>query len=444
MSARRGVRPQKRDGYWRLVRRVPKKYRDLDKRGIVRLSTNIAVLDDPRGVRAGRIVEQMSRELDHYWQGLLDGQSAEATRRFVAAQQRAKAMGLHYATAEELASSTLDEIKQHIAALVRKGSVESESDVAAALGGEHRPQLRLSELVGEFEKIQAAGLRDYSPQQLKKWRNPRTMTVDVWKGIVGDLPLTSLSREHALQLRTHWQLRVVKDGLDIGTANTAMGALAKMLRAVEIVHQLGIKDVFKGLRLEGEVDKQRAAFTVEYIQGKLFADDALGGLNPQARAIVWVVAETGLRLSEAANLLPETIVLDHAVPHIQVRPIGRKLKTVQSERDVPLVGAALVAMKLFPAGFPRYRDKGASLSAAVNKYLAARKLLPSDNHSLYSLRHAFEDRLTAVEAPEKVIAALMGHKYSRPKYGAGPSLEQKHAWLTKIALQPPKHFGPLE
>lgn len=48
------------------------------------------------------------------------------------------------------------------------------------------------------------------------------------------------------------------------------------------------------------------------------------------------------------------------------------------------------------------------MSALVNKYLAAQGLLPGEDHSFYSLRHTFEDRLTAVEAPEKVVASLMG------------------------------------
>lgn len=71
-----------------------------------------------------------------------------------------------------------------------------------------------------------------------------------------------------------------------------------------------------------------------------------------------------------------------------------------------------------------------------------RGLLPSDDHSLYSLCHTFEDRLTAVEAPEKVIDALMGHKWIRPKYGAGPSLAQKQDWLGRIACQPARPTPP--
>lgn len=70
----------------------------------------------------------------------------------------------------------------------------------------------------------------------------------------------------------------------------------------------------------------------------------------------------------------------------------------------------------------------------MNKYLDNRKLLPINNHSFYSLRHTFEDRLTAVDAPEKVIAALLGHKSQRPKYGSGPDLAQKQRWMQQIAL----------
>jgi integrase len=101
------------------------------------------------------------------------------------------------------------------------------------------------------------------------------------------------------------------------------------------------------------------------------------------------------------------------------------------------VGVALMAMRAQPEGFPRYRDKADSLSALVNKALEVRGLRPEPGQSLYSLRHTFEDRLTAVEAPEKVVAALMGHKWHRPRYGLGPSLEQKREWLKRIAFRPP-------
>jgi integrase len=101
------------------------------------------------------------------------------------------------------------------------------------------------------------------------------------------------------------------------------------------------------------------------------------------------------------------------------------------------VGVALMAMREQPDGFPRYRDKADVLSALVNKALDVRGLRPEVGQSLYSLRHTFEDRLTAVDAPDKIIACLMGHKWSRPRYGVGPSLDHKREWLERIAFRPP-------
>ena len=142
-------------------------------------------------------------------------------------------------------------------------------------------------------------------------------------------------------------------------------------------------------------------------------------------------------MSEAIALTRETIHLDADVPHISVLADGRELKTDESKRVIPLVGVALKAMREQPDGFPRYLDKADSLSALVNKAMDARGLRPEAGQSLYSLRHTFEDRLRAVDAPDKIIACLLGHKWSRPRYGVGPSLEHKRDWLDRIAFLPP-------
>ena len=209
-----------------------------------------------------------------------------------------------------------------------------------------------------------------------------------------------------------------------------------MLHIVELAYQMNLKPVFAKLRIEGAVTRQRAAFDISFLHKRILAAGALDRLNEEARDIVYLLAEAGLRPSEACNLDGATIQLDAPVPHVQIRANQREMKTTHSERDVPLVGIALEVTKRRPEGFPRYRHKADSLSALVNKVLSSAGLLPTDDHSLYSLRHTFEDRLTAIEAPEKVIATLMGHKWQRPKYEAGPSLEQKQHWLRRIAFSP--------
>jgi integrase len=435
------AKPHNRGGIWYLVRRVPAEFAELDRRKIVFTSTEIRVADDPRARRAGPVVAQLAAQLEAYWRGLRDGQSAESRLRYEAAVRRARELNIPYRTADEIAVGPLEEILRRVQLIVDRNAVEDEPEVAAVMGGEKRPALRLSGLVDAVEEAMAASLSKKSPKQLKKWRRPLELAVANFTEALGeDKPLSELKRADALTFRRWWQGRLIAEELDIGTANKNMQRLASMIHTVDTLLELNLPPLFYKLRIKGQEQKSRAAFTAEHTQNVILRTGALDGLNSEARGIVYLVAYHGLRTSEAANLLPERIALEHKVPHLQIRADGRQLKTPWSERDMPLVPATIELMKQFPDGFPRYRDKEDSLSALVNNYFELHGMLPSDDHSLYSLRHGFEDRLTAVEAPEKVIAALMGHKWIRPKYGAGPSLEQKLRWLEKIAFTPPAHF----
>jgi len=64
-------------------------------------------------------------------------------------------------------------------------------------------------------------------------------------------------------------------------------------------------------------------------------------------------------------------------------------------------------------------------------------LRPTKDHTLYSLRHSFKDRLVAAEAPDSLIDNLMGHRTNKPKYGKGPPLELKLKYLMQIAFDTP-------
>ncbi|MBB4016048.1 integrase [Chelatococcus caeni] len=427
----------KRGGIWTYVRRVPDVYAQFDRRVLVRVSTRIAVSDDPSGRRAARVATRINSDLETYWHGLLEGRRDEARQRYEAARQRSRAMGLEYVDMVALiADRSADELMRRIEALEGRGLVEDEVAVAGALGGAERPVLRLSGLLKEYERLEKDALAGMSENQMRKWRNPKKRAIENLIAKITDKPVTEITRNDALDFRDWWQEKVERENLKWGTANKDIGHLNRMLKTLDKRLRLGIGAPFGELRFADD-DGHRDAFDIAFVQNNILHEGALAGLNPEARAALYIVVETGLRLSEVTNLTKQTIQLGAKVPHVQVRPDGRRMKTDQSNRDIPLVGVALAAASAFPDGFPRYRDKPDSFSAVVNKYLAEHNLLPSDNHSAYSLRHTFEDRLTAVEAPEKVIASLMGHKWIRPKYGAGPSLEQKRQWLKKIAFNAP-------
>jgi integrase len=191
------------------------------------------------------------------------------------------------------------------------------------------------------------------------------------------------------------------------------------------------------MRLQGLENKTRPPFPTDFVQDRILAEGALMGLNDEARRIIFLMADTGLRLSEAANLNATTIHLDCDIPYIRVIPDGRRVKTKDSIREIPLVGTALAATKLHPHGFPRYTDKGASLSKTVNDYLLEQGLRPTKKHTAYSLRHTFKDRLIAAKCQDSMIEGLMGHADDHPKYGSGPALDLKLEVLQGIAFTPP-------
>jgi integrase len=311
---------------------------------------------------------------------------------------------------------------------------------AALLGTEKRPVFRLSKLFEEYESLTKDEVKDFSPNQLRVWRNSRMRAVENFVSVASDKPVNELTEDDAIDYTEWWRDRVLKDDVAVKTANKDIGQLSRMLKDVSIRRRLKIPDIFKGLRLRGEAERSRVPFEPDFIQDKLLTTGALDGLNEEARHVLYVVAETGMRLSEVVNLQEDAIRLDAKIPYVKIQPDGRRLKTEDSEREIPLVGVALAAMKLRPKGFPRYRDKSATLSATVNKFLGLNGLRPTKDHSVYSLRHSFKDRLVAAEAPDSLIDSLMGHKTYKPKYGKGPSLELKLKFLEAIALRPPERL----
>ena len=105
-------------------------------------------------------------------------------------------------------------------------------------------------------------------------------------------------------------------------------------------------------------------------------------------------------------------------------------------RQIPLLGVSLQAARRIArrGGITRYVDNADTWSAAVNKYLTENQLRETPQHTAYSLRHSFEDRMIEAGVDERIRVELMGHKYGRPDYGRGGSLEVRAGALELIAL----------
>jgi site-specific recombinase XerD len=427
----------RRNGTWHFVRRVPFEFAEVDRRRIVRHSTRIRITHDPVGRRAARVAEKFNERLELTWKDLALGQSRAEFTRYEDVRQRARLLGYEYLDNAILLERPSEARLERLEALVAKGVVNDASARAALLGTEKRPVFMLSKLFKEFEVATKDEVRDFSPNQLRIWRNGRIRAVENFVSVVGDKLVTELTDDDAIDYAEWWRSRVLENGMAAKSANKDIGQISRMLKKMSVWRRLNLPDVFKGLRVTGEVDKSPCPYETEFIQNRLLAEGALASLNEEARFVLYVIVETGLRPSEVVNLTPQAIRLNAPVPHVKIMPEGRRLKTEDSAREIPLVGVALAAMKLRPEGFSRYRDKSSGLSATLNKYLSENGLRPTRDHTVYSLRHSFKDRLVAVEAPDSLIDSLMGHKTYKPKYGKGPSLELKLKFLQRISLRAP-------
>lgn len=103
------ARPHKVNGFWFLVRRVPAEFAACDTRKLVRQSTGIRIVDDPRAVRATEVVAKLHSELIRYWKDKRRGRDRDGEARYEQASNRARSLGLNYVPAADAAIDlTLD------------------------------------------------------------------------------------------------------------------------------------------------------------------------------------------------------------------------------------------------------------------------------------------------------------------------------------------------
>lgn len=257
--------------------------------------------------------------------------------------------------------------------------------------------------------------------------------------VVGDKPVQHLKRQDMLDFKDWWIDRLEAYGLSKGTANKSIIYVKNAIETVCDNFEIEINNskLFKKLIFQ-HIPKPRPPFATKHILKMLLNKDKLKGMSDHYQKMIDVFAETGVHIDEQVGVRPENIFLNHQIPHIVITSHEKdKLKTEHRERIIPLVGFALDAFRAYPQGFSDIVTNPDSASSAIGKYLKEHKMLPSDKHSLYSLRHSFQDRLTNLDCPDRIQTDLMGHAFkNRTKYGTGATLEHAHAWMKKIQLKP--------
>ena len=296
---------------WHFVRRVPAEFAALDQRGVIRHSTRIKIGEDRLGRRASRVADKLNSELERFWKELADGRSPADATRYDMARRHARSLGYDYMPNSDLIALPQEKRLERLEALVAKGLTNDASAREALLGTAPRPSFLLSRLFEEYESATKDEVKDLSPDQLRIWRNGRIRSVAQFVKVVGDKPVNELTHSDAIDYSEWWRARVVEGEVAAKSANKDMGQLSRMLKDMSIRRRLNLPDLFKGLHLRGETDKSRQPYEPAFIQNHFLAG-ALNGLNEDARFVLYVMIETGLRPSEVVNLRENTIMLNAA------------------------------------------------------------------------------------------------------------------------------------
>lgn len=101
-----------------------------------------------------------------------------------------------------------------------------------------------------------------------------------------------------------------------------------------------MEDPFRDFYFSGKTEVKRASFSNEWVRSRILVPGLFEGLRLELRVIIYLLIETGARLSELVNLRPEDIRLNAKVPHIAIRPEQNR---EYSPAPVPIAAGPLVA-----------------------------------------------------------------------------------------------------
>ena len=297
-------------------------------------------------------------------------------------------------------------------------------DVATIIESFKPKSVLLSEMAEEYLALREI---DQAP--------PRS-ALSTFISLAGDRDVGTYTREDAKLFVHHLELQ----GNKTATIRRRINSLSAILNYAYAELDLDKRNPFTRLiiRNEGQDAFKRGTFTHEQLKDGY--DKALAS-DSQVKLLMPLLGETGCRLAEIVGLELQDIDIEHKLIHIRPNSI-RRLKTRNSERTLPLVGYAKVAMKLALKQaddrylYPRYLKDGTCRATHASNALG--KWLKKDfGLTAHSLRHTFRDRLRASGCPLELIDQIGGWSSIGTigsKYGLGYDLDAVREQLNKVNL----------
>ena len=294
--------------------------------------------------------------------------------------------------------------------------------IAVVTSFKPRPSL-LSDYVSEYLSLRSVH------------HKPIKVAVDPFISLAGDRDVSQYTREDAKLFVRHLEMK----GNKTATIRRRINSLSAILNYAYAELDLDKRNPFSRLFIKGEGEDSHKRGTFTNDQLKWGYDKALAS-GSQIKLLMPLLGETGCRLAEIVGLKLEDIDLANDLIHIRPNS-ARRLKTRSSQRTLPLVGYAKLAIEqAFKQAddtylFPRYIRDGkcyaTHASNALNKWLKK----DFDGLTAHCLRHTFRDRLRAVECPMDLIDQIGGWRSVSSiwsSYGIGFKLEKFTKYLTNL------------
>jgi integrase len=268
-------------------------------------------------------------------------------------------------------------------------------------------------------------------------QQPPRIALAVFVSLAGDRDVSQYTREDAKLFVRHLEMK----GNKTATIRRRINSLSAILNYAYAELDLDKRNPFSRLIIKGEGEDsfKRGVFTNEQL--KKGYDIGINS-GSQIKLLMPLLGETGCRLAEIVGLGLEDIDLENELIHIRPN-VARRLKTRSSQRILPLVGYAKLAMEeaikwsdteyLFPRYIKDGKCKADHASAALNKWLKN----DFDGLTAHCLRHTFRDRLRAVECPMDMIDQIGGWKSVSSignKYGQGYSQSKLFKWFERVRV----------
>ena len=350
---------------------------------------------------------------------------------------RAASLGLAYRSAEEqMSKPDMKDLARRLGTWNQLGKPSGvEMD---AIFGTLPNDTTLRQALAFHEEQNRTELIGLTPREASKKLTPVRAAIERFITFAeGDLPLRSINRATANAYRSHLIRQIEAGSIQANTANKLLMHVRKVISFYIQNMDEDFSNPFAGIRLKEE-KSARPAYTVAFIKAKWLSGDAFASLNDEACGALFAMIDTGCGAKEICGLDPKDIRLEDDIPHIVVRENQhRSLKTSHRGRSIPLVGQSLLAFQKHPGGFPSYRRAtGAdALSGVIMKHLKKEELLETENHTVYSLRHLFMDRMRRHRFPEELQNYLMGHKHPTmgAHYGSGYAMPDVLFYMEKMA-----------